>query len=345
MMAVRPQNAEASPSKEELSSTEKMSQHAVLNRLRSVGMSPQDLSHHKELPRASVLVPLFVRGSVVHVLLTKRLASLRTHAGEVCFPGGKQDPQDEDDDVATALREANEEVGLDPAAVKPMCRLETIESYTGLCVTPIVGLVEPAHAAEPSKLTLSEAEVDAAFAVPLAYFLEDKNLASKQEIEWRGGMFVMRTYHYAAECGRSFKIWGLTAHIAHQVAHIAHASGASVPSNVPLTPRSQQSVSGYLFRLQEDPQNSFWVKRYFVCTGQMLHQYQDERQAERKSATKKNRIPLMNCEVSVMESKDDRSEFIVSALLGRVQWHLAAHNGKERQRWISALSGHGQLVS
>jgi coenzyme A diphosphatase NUDT7 len=192
-------------------------------------MDRRDRPEHEDLAaRASVLVPLFFRraaaasadggGATLHALLTKRPDHLRRHAGEVCFPGGKQDPGDGGCDLTTALREAEEEVGLAREHVEPVCRLETLESSTGLCVTPIVGLVEPAERAEPSSLKLADGEVEAAFAVPLSWLSDDNNLIEKREIEWRGGTFTMRTYHYQAECGRTFKIWGLTAHIAHHVA-------------------------------------------------------------------------------------------------------------------------------
>ena len=197
-----------------------------LERLRRIGMTPQDPPGHRALRRASVLVPLFRRSNSndLHVLLNQRSMKLRTHAGEVCFPGGKQDPEDKNDDVVTALREAQEEVGLHPDHVQPICRLESLESYTGLCVTPVVGFVEPSHAAEPANLTVSQDEVEAAFAVPLPYFLDENNLTSKQEVEWRGGTFELRTYHYKdAECGRTFKIKGLTAYILHLVAQISVA--------------------------------------------------------------------------------------------------------------------------
>jgi peroxisomal coenzyme A diphosphatase NUDT7 len=312
-------------------------------------MTPKDRPQHKSLARASVLVPLFLRHSVIHVLLTKRPEKLRTHAGEVCFPGGKQDPEDGDDDIETALREAREEVGLDPTHIKPVCRLESLESYTGLCVTPVVGLVDPAEAAEPANLTLSKAEVEAAFAVPLGYFYDETNLISKQDIDWRGEMFEMRTYHYTAECGRTFKIWGLTAFIAHQVAMIAMSVsnepiiGLNSVLNQQLEER-RPTLSGYMLRLEESSGmgglKSFWSRRYFVLEGEMLHQYEGDRQATRKtaSATKKNRLPLVDSDVSLVPvSKEGRYEFVVGALSGRVRWHLAAQTDDERQQWIRAL--------
>jgi peroxisomal coenzyme A diphosphatase NUDT7 len=204
----------------------------VLNRLRNVNLTQKDQQQHLQLPRASVLVPLFLK-STQHdnkindsnlewrVLLTKRRENLRSHSGEVCFPGGKQDLADKNDDILTALRETNEEVGIDTTLVTPICRLETLESYNGLCVTPIVGFVTDVQAMDPATLNVSVDEVEIAFTVPLEYFADETNLTSKYDVEWRGGTFELRTYHYAADCERTFKIWGLTAYIAHQVAIIA----------------------------------------------------------------------------------------------------------------------------
>lgn len=208
----------------------------ALHRLRSVNLTPKDQAQHKDLVRASVLIPIFLHTeepsengdlstSQWSILLTKRLDTMRTHSGDVCFPGGKQDPEDQNDDVVTALRETYEEVGIDIAHVSPICRLETLESITGLCVTPVVGIIHPdAKVVDVSGLKISTDEVEAAFTVPLKYFLDDKNLTSKHEVEWRGGTFELRTYHYTTSGPniRTFKIWGLTAYIAHQVAVLAY---------------------------------------------------------------------------------------------------------------------------
>jgi 8-oxo-dGTP pyrophosphatase MutT (NUDIX family) len=322
----------------------------VLDRLKRVGMNRKDRPQHQTLMRASVLVPLFFRGDnsnedSVWVLLTQRPETLRTHAGEVCFPGGKQDAQDECDDVVTALRETHEEVGIDSNHVRPLCRLESVESYTGLCVTPIVGCIDPATLAEPENLKLSENEVEAAFVVPLAYFAHDENLSSKEIVEWRDGTFELRTYHYRSEGGRTFRIWGLTAYIAHQVAMIAlnaqmAASSSDAAQLDSASPRP--CVCGYLFRLEADTgEKPFWVRRYFVLDGRTLHQYVEELQAKRKesTATKKNRLSLEEVNVRQIDDAHNKGkyEFSIAVLSDRVQWHLAAESQEERDRWIGVL--------
>ena len=94
---------------------------------------------------AAVLIPLFERGGELHGVFTKRRDDLRRHAGEISFPGGTQDFPDEDL-RQTALREADEEIGLDPAAVELVGALPPIGTFvTSFRVHPFVGLVEPAE--------------------------------------------------------------------------------------------------------------------------------------------------------------------------------------------------------
>jgi coenzyme A diphosphatase NUDT7 len=309
---------------------------SLVAHLGSIGMEPQDLPHHAAMPRASVLVALFLRSGKPHMLLTKRTMTLKSHSGQVCFPGGKQDPEDLGDDVVTALREANEEVGLQPSLVQPLCRLVPMESVTGLCVTPIVAYIS--KSIEPSSLALSEHEVEAAFCVPVSYFLDEHNCASKQNVEWSGGIFCMRTYFFQSN-ERNFKIWGLTAHIAHQVAEIAMGTATVCPL-VGSKEKEEMIVSGHLFRLEGSSTRPFWSRYFFVCNGQMLHQYKSEHEASRKSssANKKNRLQLKYCQVIVADSEqDNKHPFLVSALDGRVQWHLAAQEKEDRQRWTRIL--------
>lgn len=201
----------------------------AIDNLRSWGTAKKELSHHAGLRRASVLVPLFERShggvATIHVLFTRRPMGMKSHPGEVCFPGGKQDDRDGGDDVVTATREAHEEVGLCPRCVECLARMETVESKHSLCVTPIVGRIAPPSAAEPSNLSLNPEEVEAVFAVPLRYFADPDNCEAVTKLKWGGRDFLMRTYLYDdPESGNQFKIWGLTAHVIHQVATVAFAT-------------------------------------------------------------------------------------------------------------------------
>jgi 8-oxo-dGTP pyrophosphatase MutT (NUDIX family) len=105
---------------------------------------------------AAVLVPLFVRDGALHAVLTRRRDDLRRHAGEISFPGGRQD-EDDSDLQLTALREAEEEIGLPPDAVEVLGALQPTPTIaTGYAVYPFVGLVEPGRAWRPSADEVAE---------------------------------------------------------------------------------------------------------------------------------------------------------------------------------------------
>jgi peroxisomal coenzyme A diphosphatase NUDT7 len=315
-----------------------MSLSVQLDRLRKVGMQAKDLSGHEDLPRASVLVPLFRQHETLCVLLTQRPLHLNSHPGEVCFPGGRQDPDDESNDVETALREAWEEVGLERASIQPICRLATVESKGGLCVTPIVGLLEPPEVVH--QLKVSKDEVEAVFTVPIEFFLESSgNLADKFDVPWSGGMFTFRTYFYPDQHQKSFKIFGLTAHVIHQVACVAIDESVDKGLSNAMAPVIDKSVrmEGSLWLWE----GKYWREQYCVLTGGMLHQYSSKEQADGKSATavKKNRMPLVDVKVTKLPD-DEESKFVlnVSVLDGRIIWKVAAASGDLCEQWIKALS-------
>jgi 8-oxo-dGTP pyrophosphatase MutT (NUDIX family) len=158
----------------------------------------------KDVPRrdAAVLVPIVdhpdhLGGATV--LLTKRTDHLSKHPGQISFPGGSVDPGDRDA-VHTALRETEEEIGLDASYIKIAGRLDGYRTGTGFEIVPVVGLVTPGFS-----LTLQVDEVADSFEVPLAFFLDRANHI-KESAVWQG---TKRHYYTMPYPGR--RIWGATA--------------------------------------------------------------------------------------------------------------------------------------
>jgi 8-oxo-dGTP pyrophosphatase MutT (NUDIX family) len=118
----------------------------------------------REDTHASVLVPLVLRDEMT-VLLTQRTDHLNDHPGQISFPGGRAEASDPDP-VATALREAHEEIGLEPFEVEVLGSLPTYTTSTGFIVTPVIGLVQPRAALRPDPFEVAEL-----FEVPLAWLM------------------------------------------------------------------------------------------------------------------------------------------------------------------------------
>ncbi|MFA5898930.1 MAG: CoA pyrophosphatase [Hyphomicrobium sp.] len=152
------------------------------------------------LAPAAVLIAVIARAELT-VLLTQRTDTLRSHAGQIAFPGGRMEPTDRDP-MATALREAHEEVGLDPSFVEPLGYLDAYRTGTGFRIFPVVSLVREGFA-----LKLDEREVADAFEVPLAFLMNEANHRTETRF-WRG----QERRFYAMPFGERY-IWGATAGI------------------------------------------------------------------------------------------------------------------------------------
>lgn len=164
---------------------------------------PEDLRRKmcENLTPAGVLIPILEHPERLSVLLTQRSADLKSHAGQVSFPGGRMESGDVDISV-TALRETHEEVGIRPEQVDIAGYLEPMLTVTGYAVTPIVGLVQ-----SDISLTLDESEVEHAFEVPLAFLLDEAN-QRLSEREVHGVTVPIVEFNYA-----SMRIWGATANM------------------------------------------------------------------------------------------------------------------------------------
>jgi 8-oxo-dGTP pyrophosphatase MutT (NUDIX family) len=132
------------------------------------------------------------------VILTVRREHLRTHPGQIAFPGGRIDPGE--DAVRAALREAHEEVQLDPAAVEVVATIESYQTVTGYVVTPVIAVIPPDLPLAPH-----EHEVAYWFEAPLAYLLDPANQ------HYRSALFQGRERHYYEIVWNERRIWGATA--------------------------------------------------------------------------------------------------------------------------------------
>lgn len=163
------------------------------------------------LTPASVLFPIVLRPGEPTVLLTQRTTHLRDHPGQISFPGGRAEPEDPSP-AHTALREAEEEVGLLPAHIEIVGYLPEYRVSTGFRVTPVVAVVTP-----PFDLRLDPFEVAEVFEVPLAFLLDPANHQQHSQ-HYRG---KLRSY-FAMPYGNHF-IWGATAGM---IMSLYHALGA-----------------------------------------------------------------------------------------------------------------------
>lgn len=166
---------------------------------------------------AAVLVPLLPRAEGLHVLFTERSMELRSHAGQISFPGGSVDAADPDVRAA-ALREAREEVGLRKEHVEVLGTIDDCPTFvTGYVITPLVGVVDPLAftAAGRYPWEPSPAEIAALHELPLSGFLDPANL--RVEMREREGV-QFELYWYTVEGN---VVWGATARILNQLITLA----------------------------------------------------------------------------------------------------------------------------
>ncbi len=158
------------------------------------GMQPLN-----ELREAAVLVPLVERPNGLTMMLTQRTDHLDHHPGQISFPGGHVEPDDGTAEMA-ALREAEEEVGLERKHIQIVGRLDQYITRTGFTITPVVGLVHPDYTIQPDDFEVAEV-----FEVPLSFLLDAKNHRRDSRV-YKG----TRREFYAMPYG-DYYIWGATA--------------------------------------------------------------------------------------------------------------------------------------
>lgn len=161
--------------------------------------------------QAAVLVPLFFKHGIPHLLLTKRASHLRRHRGEVAFPGGRRDPQDTSP-VMTALREAQEEIGLPADQVLVIGLLETFVTHTGFRVTPVVGVIP-----YPVEFRLDNRETEALIEVPLPVIARAEAREVRQFVVNRRPRDVYFFHHADRD-----PIWGASGYIVQQFLDVVY---------------------------------------------------------------------------------------------------------------------------
>lgn len=163
-----------------------------------------DLRHlivRPNLRDAAVLIPVVDHGAEANVLLTKRTEKMRSHSGQVAFPGGAIDPTDASPEDA-AVRETLEEIGLGAADIEIVGRMPDYVTGSGYRIVPVLGIVRPDYL-----LTINEDEVDDAFEVPLSFLMDPANHRRESRI-WQ----EKERFYYTMPFGERY-IWGVTAGI------------------------------------------------------------------------------------------------------------------------------------
>ena len=182
--------------------------------------------------RASVLIPLLKSEGEIYVMLTRRSSEMRSHPGQVSFPGGKQDSNDEDS-LQTALRETNEEIGLLGEKVDVIGTLDQILSLHYYLVTPYVGLIPSDFVPVPTD------EIESVFKVPLAFFMKSENHWSEEKKIFTSHVLV---HHFEYQ---EYDIWGLTAKLIFRLLEVGLGYVPDFPVHHPDSPTWMERTLEY----------------------------------------------------------------------------------------------------
>ena len=180
-------------------------------RSRLAAWKRRTLEAPSEARRAGVLIPLFVRDGQLWIVFTRRTESVEHHRGQISFPGGGEEPDDQTL-FHTALREAREELGISPEDVVPLGRLSPIFTVTNFYVEPFVAAIPQPYAFDPA-----EAEIAEVIEVPLPALM-DPAVLEKRSLAGREEMVLF--YHY-----RDWVIWGATARMLAELLDVLQGTG------------------------------------------------------------------------------------------------------------------------
>ncbi|KAI3732025.1 hypothetical protein L1987_63221 [Smallanthus sonchifolius] len=187
------------------------------NSVRSLSYpQPHPSESFKRPNRSAVLICLFEEGDDIFVILTKRSSKLSSYSGHVSLPGGRTDEGDTDD-IRTALREAEEEIGLDPALVDVVAVLEPFITKENVTVVPVLGILWNKQAFNP---VLNPDEVESIFYAPFEMFLKDEN-RRHEEREFQGDKYLFHYFDFKTN-NKVYVIWALTAGILISTASLVY---------------------------------------------------------------------------------------------------------------------------
>ncbi|MGB0466217.1 MAG: CoA pyrophosphatase [Pontibacterium sp.] len=195
----------------------------MLNKLRQRLDTYAPRQFVSDQPQASVLIALTDHPYDPEVILTRRAKNLSSHGGEVAFPGGKHD-QTDPDLLYTALREAEEEIGLSPELVDIIGPMGQVMSKHRLQVTPWVGIVP-----DSVELVANPHELDAIFRVPVSFFMEDRRHHT-DAIRFKNKTHFVPAWQY-----EGYLIWGLTAYMLVELLNVGF------DANIPMKPRPEHA--------------------------------------------------------------------------------------------------------
>ena len=158
--------------------------------------------------QAAVLIPLFLKDQKIHILLTKRTESVRTHKGQIAFPGGARDA-DDTDLQSTALRETEEEIGIPCTSVEVLAETNPMVTPTQFHVTPFIGIVP-----YPFEWKINPHETESIIEIPLSYLLDERHHRKGYRM-WQDRTYEIHYYDYQEQT-----VWGVTGFILYEFLEI-----------------------------------------------------------------------------------------------------------------------------